>query len=229
MIHHPASPQILTAAPLRASPPGLGRSLVVDVALPWLAVQFLERAWGVDTVPAFAAASLFPIASVVLSWVRYRRLEYIGMAVLFAIVTGVSIAFVTGDVRFAVLKGAPAFGLFGLACFTSLSRKRPLMFFVSRHFTAGADDAKAAAWTARLESAGFRRSMRLLTVVWGAACLVETVLGITAAFLLPPSTALIAEPVLGVGTITGLLIWTTAYARRRAAGVPAADAAPARA
>ena len=71
--------------------------------------------------------------------------------------------------------------------------------------------------TERLESAGFRRSMRLLTLVWGVACLVETTLGIAAAFLLPPATALVAEPVLGLGTVAALLTWTTAYARRRAA------------
>jgi hypothetical protein len=191
------------------------RGLVVDAGLPWLAVQFLERAWGVGTLPAFAAAALFPIASVALSWLRYRRTDFIGLAVLAAIVGGVAVALLTNDVRFAVLKGAPTYGLFGVACFVSLSRSRPLMFFVSRHFIAGGDDAKAARWTARLENAGFRRSMRLLTIVWGAACLLETMLGIAAAFLLPPGTALVAEPVLGIGTLAGLLLWTTAYARRR--------------
>jgi hypothetical protein len=216
MTDHADSTPTLSATPVRTGPPGIARSLVVDVAFPWLAVQFLERVWGVATVPAFAAAALFPMASVVLSWVRYRRVEFIGIAVLVTILTGVTVALVTDDVRFAVLKAAPAFGLFGLACLASLSRNRPLMFFVSRHYNAGGDEAKAAAWTARLENAGFRRSMRLLTVVWGTACVVEAMLGIAAAFLLPPGTALVAEPVLGIGSIAGLLAWTTAYARRRA-------------
>ena len=125
--------------------------------------------------------------------------------------------------RFAVLKAAPAFGLFGLACLFSLWSRRPLMFFVGREFTAGGDMVKRAAWTARWEMAGFRRAMRLLTIVWGVACLLKATLGIGAALLLPPRVALVAEPILGIGTTAALLVWTTAYARRRAQRAPDQD------
>jgi hypothetical protein len=93
--------------------------------------------------------------------------------VLVTILSGIAVALLTNDVRFAVLKGAPAFALFGLACLLSLRRERPLMFFVGRQFTAGDDEARAQARTARLQNDGFRRSMRLLTIVWGLAALVE--------------------------------------------------------
>ncbi len=136
--------------PDRRDPRGLTRSLVIDVAMPWIAVQLLQRVWGVPTVPAFAAAAIFPATSVLLSWTRHRRPEYIGIGVLVTILSGIAVALLTNDVRFAVLKGAPAFGLFGLACLVSLRRERPLMFFVSRQFVAGDDEARALAWTARL-------------------------------------------------------------------------------
>lgn len=214
------------AAPLpRSTPPGLLRNLTVDAGLPWVTVQLLEHAWHVPIVPAFAAAAIFPAASIFLSWGRHHRPEFIGMAVLATIVTGITIALLTNDVRFAVLKGAPAFGLFGLACLCSLGRRRPLMFFVSRQFRSGGDAAKAAAWTARLENAGFRRAMRRLTVVWGIVCLVEALLGIAAAFTLPPGIALVTEPMLGIGAVAGLLLWTTIYARRRSARAATASAA----
>ena len=208
-----------------STPPGLLRNLAVDVALPWITVQLLDRAWGVPIVPAFAAAAIFPAASILLSWRRHRRPEFIGIGVLATILTGIAIALLTNDVRFAVLKAAPGFGLFGIACLLSLGRERPLMFFVSRQFSAGGDEAKAAAWTARLRNAGFRRAMRVLTIVWGLACLLEATLGVAAAFLLPPGAALVAEPVLGIGTVVGLLAWTMAYARRRSAQAPDNDAA----
>src|SRR5208282_975950 len=190
-----------------SAPRGLTRSLVIDVAMPWLAVQLLQRVWGVPTVPAFAVAAIFPATSILLSWARHRRPEYIGIGVLVTILSGISVALLTNDVRFAVLKGAPAFALFALACLLSLRRERPLMFFVGRQFTAGDDEARAQAWTARLQNAGFRRSMRLLTIVWGLAALVEATLGIAAAFLLPPGMALVVEPMLGIGTIAALLTW----------------------
>ena len=52
----------------------LGRSLFVDVALPWLTVRILE-AHGVPTVWALAVAALFPGASTLMSWVSGRRVE----------------------------------------------------------------------------------------------------------------------------------------------------------
>ena len=205
---------------LRPFPASLLRNLAIEAGLPWLAVQLMERVWHVPIVPALAAAAVFPAASIVFSWIRRRRPDFIGMAVLATILGGIAIALSTDDPRFAVVKGAPGFLLFGIACLCSLGRRRPLMFFVAREFTARGDSEKARAWTDRLEGPGFRRAMRLLTLVWGVACSAEAALGIAAALLLPPSLALVVEPVLGIGTISGLLVWTAAFARRRSTAAP---------
>ena len=216
-------PAAETAAP--ASVPRPLRTIAVDVALPWIAVQLLQRFAHMPIVPALAIAALFPAASMILSWMRIRRVDFIGLAVLATIIGGISVAVLANDPRFAVLKGAPGFGLFGIACLISLTRKRPLMFFVARQFNTAGDRDKAATWTARLENPGFRQAMRVLTVVWGVACLGEALCGIAAAFLLPPATALVVEPMLGVGTISALLAWTFAFARRRQAAASAASSA----
>jgi hypothetical protein len=200
------------------------RTIAVDVLLPWLAVQLLLRFAHLSIVPALAIAAVFPAVSMVRSWIRQRHVDFIGLAVFVTILGGIAVALLVDDPRFAVLKGAPGFALFGIACLISLTRKRPLMFYVARQFNAAGDKAKVAAWTARLENPRFRQAMRLLTLVWGVALLVEAPLGIAAAFLLPPTTAMVVEPMLGVGTISALLAWTFAFARRRQAAA-AADAA----
>src|SRR5690242_11975199 len=86
-------------APLRprSTPPGLLRSLTVDVALPWITVQLLERVWNVPIVPAFTVAAIFPVASILVSWAQHRRFEFIGMAVLATILTGITIALCAND------------------------------------------------------------------------------------------------------------------------------------
>lgn len=190
--------------------------IVVDMALPWMAVQILERN-GVASVPAFALAAVFPVGSVAIAWVRHRRVEAIGIAVTIAILLGICVSFATDDVRFSTVKGAPAFGLFGLACLASLGARRPVMFYVSRYFVAGEDPAKRAIWETRAVEPGFRRAMWLLTVVWGLATLAEAAGGIVFAFVLPPSLTLVAEPALAFGTVALLLFWTTSFARRREA------------
>ena len=194
----------------------LRRNLVLDVALPWITVQLLER-YGIPAIPALAIAAAFPTASILLSW-RRQRIDVIGIAVLITILGGIAVSIWSDDVRFALVKGAPAFALFGLACLLSLPSARPLMFFVGRSFVAGGDPAKIVAWNARLAQPGFRRTMRSITAVWGVAGVVEATLGITAALLLPVSAALVVEPLLALGTVLALLAWTRAFARRRSAG-----------
>lgn len=200
----------------------LARNVIVDAVLPWIAIQVLER-HGVPALEAFAAAAIFPAGSIAHDWRRHRRVELIGLGVLMTLVVGIGLALFVEDIRFAALKAAPAFGLFGAACLVSLRGARPLMFVVARYVNAGGDAATIAEWDARLQSAaGFRRAMQRLTLVWGVACLAESALGTAVAFLLPPHTAVLVEPVLGIGTVAVLLAWTAFYARRRGGTAPRA-------
>jgi hypothetical protein len=55
------------AKPALPSRPALRRPVVLDMVLPFVAVMFLQRN-GVALLTAYAAASLFPAASVIVSW-----------------------------------------------------------------------------------------------------------------------------------------------------------------
>jgi hypothetical protein len=200
--------------PSAGSRPGLRRSLILDVVLPWVTVQILERN-GIPVIPALTIAAAFPLLSIVVSWIRDRRTDIFGIAVLVTIVSGIAVSIATKDPHFAVVKAAPAFALFGLACLLSLPASRPLMFFVSRSFVARGDPVEIASWNARIATPRFRRSMQSITAVWGIAALAEATLGITLAFRLPSETALIVEPLLAIGTVFALIAWTQAFARAR--------------
>jgi hypothetical protein len=208
-----ARPQQAASAP-DVPRPSLQRSLILDVALPWIAVQILERN-GVPVVSALAVAAIFPALSVLVSWLKERRSDVFGIAVLVTLLSGIAVSLLTADPRFAVVKAAPAFALFGLACLASLPAARPLMFFVGRSSVARGDPAIIASWNARIATPGFRRVMRLITLVWGVATLAEAALGLTLAFRLPSETALVVEPLLAIGTVFALLAWTRAFARGR--------------
>jgi hypothetical protein len=196
-------------------PAGLRRALIIDAALPWVAVQLLTHGQGWPMAQAVAAAAAFPAVSVIANFLRRRRVEWIGLIILVTLAGAVAVALSTGDARLALLKAVPGAGLFGVACLASIGMRRPLMFFIARQFTAGDDPVKLAAWNERLDSAGFRRAMRLLTSVWGLAFLVKAVLWTGAALFLPINAALIVIPVLGFGILGALFAWTIAFARRR--------------
>jgi len=205
-------------------PKGLVRTLVVNMALPWIAVQLLTHAGGFSTVTAITIAALFPAASVVVGGLRRRRLDFIGALVLLTLIGGVTLSLATQDVRFALMRAVPGAMLFAVACLASLLARRPLMFFFARQFTAGDDPEKIAAWNARVEIPGFRQAMRVLTAVWGLAFLGKAALWTAAALLLSPTAALLSGPAIGFGAFAVLMAWTIAFARRGAARLAAATA-----
>lgn len=199
--------------------PALRRIVLLDMVLPFLAVVILQR-YGVAPLAAYATASFFPASSTIVSWLESRRFDPIGIGVLAGLVSALLIAALTGDPRFGLVRAAPAFAAFGLACFASLATERPLMFFVARAFAAGGDAERIATWNARLTVPAFRQVMRRLTVGWGVGTLAHAALGIAAAFLLPASVTLIVEPVMAIAILATLLAWTRAIQRRGTNPVP---------
>ena len=219
----PIDPRPDTFVP--AFPRGMLRNLAIDMAMPWIAVQLLTRFWGFSIVPAIAIAAVFPAASIMIGALRRRRLDFIGALVL------VTLAGRRGPVarhaRRPLRADAGRAGrdtVCASRCLVSLPARRPLMFFFARQFTAGDDPAKIAAWNARVDIAGFRRAMRVLTLVWGLAFLAKAALWTASALLLSPTAALLSGPAIGLGAFAALMAWTIAYARRGAARLAAAEA-----
>ena len=195
--------------------PALRRIVLLDVALPLLAVVIMRHN-GAAQLTSYAAASLFPAGSVVASWFARRTHDLIGIGVLAGLLGALPLAACTGDPRFGLIRAAPAFALFGIACFVSLATPRPLMFYVARAFNSGGDPDRIAAFNGRLERAEFRQVMRRLTLVWGGGTLAHAALGVSAAFLFPASVALIVEPVLAFSILAALLAWTRTVQTRAA-------------
>ncbi len=189
------------------------RIALFDIVLPLATVIALQRNGNAPLV-TYAAAALFPVLSIAMSWLTRRSADVIGIGVLSGIVSGLIMALLTDDPRFALVRAAPAFGLFGLACLASLLTARPLMFFVARAFAAGGDKTRMASWNERLKTSGFRRAMRWLTAVWGAGALVQAVFGTAVAFLTPASAAIVLEPAMAILIIGALLAWTRTLQRR---------------
>lgn len=195
--------------------PGFRRIVLIDMVLPFLAVVTLEHN-GVAPLTAYATASLFPAISIVVSWLQRRHVDFVGIGVLAGLSTALLTASLTGDPRFGLMRAAPAFAMFSLACFVSLATKRPLMFFVARAFATGGEAERIAMWNLRLTEPRFHQAMRRLTAVWGVGTLAHAALSLAAAFLLAGSVALIVEPMLAIAILAALLAWTRSFQRRGA-------------
>ncbi len=190
----------------------LYRSLAINVVVPLIVAQWLLH-HGRSPVVALGIAALFPLGDGIVSALR-RRIDVLGVASLAALVVGIALSFVTGNAVFAIAKESLFTGLFGIAFLVSLALSRPLIFHLGRQFNTAGDPAAQAAWDANWSNPGFRRVLRLLTAVWGLGLLTEAVLRVGLALVLTPAVAIVVSPVLGIGSIGLLIVWTTAYAAR---------------
>ncbi len=195
---------------------GLYRMLALDVVLPLVAVQTGLHA-GLTPVVALAIAALFPLADTVLGILQSRSVSIIAAVSLAAILTGLGLAFATGNALYAILKDSAFTLVFSLLFLGSLASSQPLVFRLYRQMLdRSAEAALQAVWN---ERAAFRSVFRLMTLVWGLGLLGEALLRVLVSFTLPVRTAAGASPFIAALCIGGLIAWTVLYsrARRRAA------------
>jgi hypothetical protein len=87
------------------------------------------------------------------------------------------------------------------------------MFYVGRQFVAASDPELAARFDSLWAEPEFRRTMRLITVVWGVTYGAEAVLRVVLALALPPATFLaVSSPLMLVVTVA-IMAWTVWYGR----------------
>jgi hypothetical protein len=197
---------------------GLYRSLTINVVLPLIVAQWLLHQ-GRSPVVALGIAALFPLGDGLVSALR-RRLDLLSVASLAALVVGIALSFATNNAAFAIAEKSAFTGLFGVAFLVSLLFPRPLIFHLGRQFNTAGDPAAQAAWDANWSIPGFRRVVRVMTAIWGLGLLAEAVLRIVVALTMTPAVAIVVSPVLAIGAIALLILWTRRYAaraRRRAA------------
>jgi hypothetical protein len=204
--------------------------LLLDMVLPYLTYRYLiRRAPGMPLAAVLAWTTVFPAAANILSVVRRRRLDIIGIIVLTGIVMSIGAVRLGGDPRILLIRESFVTGTLGLLSLVSLTFPRPLMFYVGREFMTGNDPARVAEFDALWQLEGARHSFRVITVVWGVGWLAECVLRAVMTFTLPVGLVLVVAPLLLAAITVGMILWTVRYAAlRRAAGEAARRAATVR-
>ncbi|WP_337832308.1 VC0807 family protein [Pseudonocardia sp. TMWB2A] len=211
---------------------GMGQALswaqmiVLSIAVPVVVYDVLTDR-GVGPVPALLAGSIGPLLDIGITWLRSRRIDEFGVLVLVFLVVGAVVGLVFSDPRILLLKESATTGVLGLLLLGSLVLlPRPLMFWFGRRFATGGDPARVAWWDGLWQYAGFRRTQRVLTAVWGVVLVAEAVVRIVLTYRLPVATMVVVNAVVPLAVLGVLIGWTVLYARRaQAAGQRRAAAA----
>ncbi|MER6301597.1 VC0807 family protein [Kitasatospora sp. NPDC001539] len=166
-----------------------GRRLLLgvlrDVAVP-IALYYGLRAAGASVFVALLAGALLPAVTTAVQWWRTRSLEGMAGFVAGTMLLGVAAALVSGSPRFLLAKDGWLTGVAGLWFLISIRARRPLLFHGGRPFLEGRFRSDGTSWDVLWErEPAFRRIWRVSTAIWGVAMLLDAVVRVVMAYVLP--------------------------------------------
>jgi hypothetical protein len=197
-----------------------GLTLLFNVVLPFVTYTVLTGN-GMKTIPALTIIAAWPMVELVLYYALHHRVDEFGVLALIIFALGVVSALAFNSTRLAVVKDSAITGLLGVMFLASLVLARPMAFYMGRKFATDGSAERVAYWNGLWRYPSFRRSQRVVTVVWGLALLVEAGVRIALSYGLSTSTMVLVNAVLPAAATAALIVWTITYGKRvrNAAGV----------
>ncbi|MEU4091635.1 VC0807 family protein [Streptomyces sp. NPDC026673] len=201
----------------------LGWALTIgcNIVLPVVTYHQLTQA-GWKEFPALLVSGVWPVleCAITLAW-RRRIDEFAVITVAFLAVSAVAAVVITAtgphSARLLLVKDSAVTGLFGLLCLASLAAPRPLMFYFGRRFATDGSKEDAEVYNGMWRYEGFRRTLRVMTTVWGLGYVIEALTRIGLSYTLSTATMVTLNSVLSYAVLGALVVWTIRYGRRAAA------------
>ena len=211
----------MSQAPASLQPPsfrttirGLLPSILVNGVLVYLIYTLLKSYTSASDLVALLISSVPALISEIVTIIRHRQLDVLGIIVLAFIAITAVISFIGGDPKLLLIRESFLTAVFGVVCIVSLLFPRPIWFYIIRYFATGNDPAKSPVFNARWQYPAFRRYIRIITVVWGIAYIVEFPMRVFMVYHLSIQQYLAIGPIVFYGLTFALIAFTIAYARR---------------
>ena len=155
-----------------------------------------------------------PILWSLVEFARHRRVDALSVLVVSGIALSLLAMLGGGGVRFLQLREKLVTGAIGLAFLGSALVGKPLIYELARASMRRRSEAEAQQFEALQVHAGFRRTMTVMTLVWGLGLLADVAISVVLVFALSIRQYLIVNPILGYGTMGALSLWSFLYGRR---------------
>ncbi len=191
----------------------LAAEVAVNFVLPYIIYDQARPAWG--EVGALIASSGPPVVWSLVEFARRRRVDALSLLVLAGIVLSGLAVLGGGSVHLLQLREKLVTALIGMVFLGSAAIGRPLVYQLARAGMMRSDSSELAAFEALRENVHFRRSMMLMTLVWGFGLVGEAALSCALVYTLSVRDYLIVGPVIGNASMGALGLWTFWYSRRR--------------
>jgi hypothetical protein len=197
---------------IRANGVSFALELLINVAAPFAIFTLTKPHLG--DVNALIASAAPPIAWSLIEFARHRRVDAISMLALAGIALSLLGYFGGGSVKLLQLRERLVTGAIGLIFLGSAAVGRPLIYQLARARMVRNQSQSALTEFENLkDNIYFRRTMMVMTLVWGFGLVIECAVGAALVFVLSISTYLLISPFLGYGVMGALGIWSVLYVR----------------
>ena len=201
---------------VRARGGGFALEVLVNAVAPFVIYNLTDKQLG--DVGALIASSVPPIGWSIVQFVRSRTVDALSLLV----VTGIALSLVAlwggGGAKFLQLRENLVTGVIGLIFLGSVAIGRPLIYYLARAgMRRQGQSGKLADFEGLRDNAFFKRTMRTMTLVWGASLVLGCAMAVALVFSVSIPTYLVVSPILGYGMMGATVGWTVLYARRQQA------------
>jgi hypothetical protein len=134
------------------------------------------------------------------------------------VVSGIALSLLAmlggGGARLLQLREKLVSGVIGLVFVGSALIGKPLIYELARASMRRKSEAEAQEFESLQIHAGFRRTMTVMTLVWGVGLLIDVAVSVVLVFVLSIREYLVVNPILGYGTMGALSLWSFLYGQR---------------
>jgi len=196
---------------IRGNGPKIAVEATVNFILPYIIFAFAQPHYG--DVEALILSSVPPILWSIVEFAWHRRIDALSMLVLLGIVLSLAAVAGGGSARFLQLREKLVTVIIGLVFLGSALIGKPLIYQLARAQMVRNSSDELEEFEALRSNKYFRRTMMVLTVVWGLGLLVDAATSIALVYTLSIKTYLAVNPFVSYGFMGGLSLWTFLYVR----------------
>ncbi len=185
----------------------------VNFILPYVIFAFAQPHYG--DVQALILSSIPPILWSIVEFARHRRIDALSMLVLLGIVLSLVAVAGGGSARFLQLREKLVTVIIGFVFLGSALIGKPLIYQLARAQMVRNSSSELEEFESLRSNKYFRRTMMVLTVVWGLGLLADAAISIALVYTLTIKAYLAVSPFVSYGMTGALSLWTFLYVRRQ--------------
>jgi hypothetical protein len=189
-------------------------SIVINGVLPFLIYWALKTYTSSSDFLALVASGVPSLIDSIAGVIRRKRIDFLSGIVLLGIAVSLITIALGGSPKVYLVRESFFTAAFGLAYLISLLFPRPLSFYFARYFATGNHPENIVWFNSLWQYPQFRHSMRVTTIVWGIAFLLEAVTRTYLVITLSTEQFLVISPIVLYGITGTLIVWTFLYSRQ---------------